>query len=84
MLFEDIHDPADLRRPEDPDAHARALGDLIEAVKHQLSPAEAMELSHLGLEDHQLFAAGVLAAYADRRLVLTKDTRRAAIRLLNR
>jgi hypothetical protein len=84
VLFEEIEDPADLRRLEDPEGHARALGDLFDAVQSQLSPAEAIELSHLGLDDHRLFAAGVLAAYADRRLVLTRDTRRAAIRLLNR
>ena len=40
------------------------------------------ELFHLAVEDTRLFAAGVLSAYADRRLDLEPRCRRAAILLL--
>jgi hypothetical protein len=84
MLSDEIQPTFELRPFEDHQAHAQALADLFDAVQLQLSEAEASELSHLGLDDHRLFAAGVLAAYADRRLRLTRESRRAAERLLGR
>ena len=62
--------------------HATALAELLAAVQQQLGTAESTELFYLGIEDTRLFAAGVLSAYADGRLQLTVECRRAAIRLL--
>jgi hypothetical protein len=58
------------------------LDQLLTAIQEQLSAAEAGELFHLGLEDTRLFAGCVLSAYADGRLKLDSECRRAAIRLL--
>jgi hypothetical protein len=74
---------SETRSPEQVEAeHATALDDLLTAVHQQLCTAESTELFHLGVEDTRLFAAGVLSAYADGRLRLTVECRRAAIRLL--
>ena len=61
---------------------ASVLDRLLNAIQEQLSPAEAHELFHFGLEDTRLFAGCVLSAYADGRLKLDPTCRRAAIRLL--
>ncbi len=55
---------------------------LLTTIQRQLSPDESRELFHLAVEDTRLFAAGVLSAYADRRLDLEPRCRRAAILLL--
>ena len=62
--------------------HVSVLALLLTAIERQLSPDDARELFHLALEDTRLFAAGVLSAYADRRLDLEPRCRRAAIQLL--
>ena len=75
--------PSETRSPEQTEQdRSAALADLLAAVQEQLCTAESTELFHLGIEDTRLFAAGVLSAYADGRLRLTVECRRAAIRLL--
>jgi len=78
--------PRETGAPPPPGQHgqdqATVVAELLAAVQEQLSPEESTELFHLGLDDTQLFAAGVLSAYADGRLRLTVECRRAAIRLL--